>query len=156
MNKKVSSVLSLLIIISIAIAWQWIEQKTPYHSRENISAPVARADNIDNTQLLTAYKNRLARVQVKSSGIIVKVLRDDLDGSRHQRLIVKVNDSQTLLIAHNIDLASRIPAPKAGRMIMFYGEYIWNNKGGVIHWTHKDPRKKHVDGWLKYEGQLYQ
>ena len=38
----------------------------------------------------------------------------------------------------------------------FYGEYEWNSEGGVIHWTHKDPAGVHVDGWLEYEGIVYQ
>ncbi|MBA5764809.1 DUF3465 domain-containing protein, partial [Vibrio sp. 404] len=27
--------------------------------------------------------------------------------------------------------------------------------GGVIHWTHKDPRNKHAHGWLKHQGRTY-
>jgi hypothetical protein len=40
-------------------------------------------------------------------------------------------------------------------MISFYGEYEWNNKGGVIHWTHHDPRGSHPDGWLLYDNRKY-
>jgi hypothetical protein len=41
-------------------------------------------------------------------------------------------------------------------MIQFYGEYEWNNKGGVVHWTHRDPNGHHVGGWLKHNGSTYQ
>lgn len=34
----------------------------------------------------------------------------------------------------------------------FYGEYEWNDEGDAIHWTHKEPDTKQVDGWLEYEG----
>lgn len=154
MKKKVSSALSLLIIV-IAIVWQWGGQKVSPISAETSSQRI-QLPGLDNTQLLAAYKNRVAKAQIKGSGLIVKVLKDDLEGSRHQRLIVKVNENQTLLIAHNIDLAPRIPNPKIGSVVAFYGEYIWNKKGGVLHWTHKDPRKKHEDGWLQYNGRIYQ
>jgi hypothetical protein len=44
---------------------------------------------------------------------------------------------------------------REGEMIEFYGEYEWNDKGGVIHWTHHDPKGKHAGGWLRYQGKLY-
>jgi hypothetical protein len=64
--------------------------------------------------------------------------------------------SQTLLIAHNIDIATKIDAIREGDLISFYGEYEWNSQGGVIHWTHRDPNGIHIDGWLKHGGKIYQ
>jgi len=43
-----------------------------------------------------------------------------------------------------------------GDTIRFYGEYVWNAQGGMVHWTHHDPQGKHVAGWLKHKGQTYQ
>jgi len=37
------------------------------------------------------------------------LLSDDHDGSRHQRVVLQLKNSDTLLVAHNIDLAKRIP-----------------------------------------------
>jgi len=87
---------------------------------------------------------------------VTKVLGDDLHGSRHQRFILKLDDGRTLLIAHNIDLAPRINGLKLGDIVDFHGEYKWNSKGGVIHWTHHDPSHRHVAGWLKHDGRTYQ
>jgi len=103
-----------------------------------------------------AFTRRLSRVQVTGEGTVVKVLRDDGNGSRHQRFIVRLDSGRTVLVAHNIDLAPRIDGLRAGDTVAFSGEYEWNPKGGVIHWTHRDPRGRHPEGWIQHDGQFYQ
>ncbi|MDP4494027.1 DUF3465 domain-containing protein [Vibrio sp. AH4] len=103
-----------------------------------------------------AYQSQQSDLQVQGFGQVTKVLPDDNDGSRHQKFILKLNSGQTLLVAHNIDLAPRIPNLKVGDSVEFYGEYEWNKKGGVLHWTHKDPQNRHAHGWLKHNGQVYE
>ncbi len=106
--------------------------------------------------LQQAYQAQQSDLQVQGLGQVVKVLPDDNDGSRHQKFILKLNSGQTLLVAHNIDLAPRIPNLKVGDSVEFYGEYEWNKKGGVLHWTHKDPQNRHAHGWLKHNDQVYE
>ena len=86
---------------------------------------------------------------------VVRELRDDLEGSRHQRFILQVEPSLTLLISHNIDLAPRVPL-RAGDSISFRGEYEWNDRGGVVHWTHHDPRGRRRGGWIEHDGRRYE
>jgi hypothetical protein len=104
----------------------------------------------------SAYENRSSNISVEGQGTVVKVLADDDNGSRHQKFLVKVASGKILLFAHNIDLAPRIENIKIGDQISFRGEYVFNPKGGVIHWTHKDPRGEHVDGWIKYNDKTYE
>jgi len=104
----------------------------------------------------SAYETRTSNVQVSNTGIVVKILPDDNKGSRHQKFILKLPSGQTVLIAHNIDLAPKIESINTGDSIEFYGEYEWNSKGGVVHWTHKDPAGRHEGGWLKYNGFRYE
>ncbi|EPZ5839380.1 TPA: DUF3465 domain-containing protein [Vibrio cholerae] len=106
--------------------------------------------------LQQAYKSQQSDIQVQGFGQVVKVLPDDNDGSKHQKFILKLNSGQTLLVAHNIDLAPRIPNLKVGDSVEFYGEYEWNKKGGVLHWTHNDPQNRHAHGWLKHNGRVYE
>ena len=87
--------------------------------------------------------------------MVQRILPDDNEGSRHQRFILKLSSGQTLLIAHNVDLAPRIPDLQPGDEVNFQGEYDWNPEGGVIHWTHHDPAGQHPDGWLKHKGNTY-
>ena len=108
-----------------------------------------------NPQIDKAYQEKRSDVQVQGVGKVIKVLSDDNKGSRHQRFLLKLPSNLTILVAHNIDLAKKIDSLKVGDNVEFYGEYEWNNKGGVIHWTHHDPRGKHKDGWLKHNGIVY-
>lgn len=103
-----------------------------------------------------AFENGLSDIQVKGEGRVIRILKDDLEGSRHQRFILRLASGQTVLISHNIDLAPRVAGLKQGDTVEFFGEYEWNNKGGVIHWTHHDPARQHVGGWLKHGGKTYQ
>lgn len=106
--------------------------------------------------ILAAFKAGEGDLLVRSKGKVVNVLSDDTIGSRHQRFIVKLANNHTVLIAHNIDLAPRVENIKKGDEIVFSGEYEWNEKGGVIHWTHKDPNGKHSNGWLEHNGIVYE
>lgn len=106
--------------------------------------------------LQAAFEQRKSDVQVQGSGTVTRLLRDDNKGSRHQKFILKLSSGHTILIAHNIDLAPRINAIAKGDVVRFYGEYEWNKKGGVVHWTHHDPNGRHTGGWLKHNGRTYQ
>ena len=123
--------------------------------------------NADTTQSTQAVEDDLARIerafqqkqgdlQVKSKGTVIALLRDDNEGSRHQKFLLELANGQTVLVAHNIDLSPRIENLKKGDVVEFYGEYEYSEKGGVIHWTHHDPSRKHVDGWLKHHGKIFQ
>ena len=110
----------------------------------------------NDQQLKQAYQNHQSDLQIQGSGTVSRVLPDDNIGSRHQKFILRLDSRQTLLVAHNIDLAPRIPNLKVGDVVQFYGEYEWNDKGGVIHWTHRDPGNRHTHGWLKHQGKIYE
>lgn len=110
----------------------------------------------DGQQIASAFQNQQSDIQVSGSGTVVRTLPDDNQGSRHQRFILDVSPGLTILVAHNIDLAPRINSLRQGDTVSFYGEYEWNSKGGVLHWTHHDPGGRHQGGWLKHNGRAYQ
>jgi hypothetical protein len=110
----------------------------------------------NDTLLENAYANHQSQVQVQGSGVVIKVLPDDNNGIRYQDFIIKLASGQTVLVAHNIDLAPKIVNLTENDHVAFYGEYEWNAKGGVIHWTHRDPNNRHVHGWLKHDGNTFE
>ena len=115
-------------------------------SRESLSEGVRAIQD--------AFRSERSDVIVRAQGVVERALPDDNDGSRHQRFIVRLAPSLTVLIAHNIDLAPPVPLERGDR-VEFRGEYEWNDRGGVVHWTHADPRGKHEEGWIRHEGKTY-
>ena len=110
----------------------------------------------DKSDIGRAFKNRTSDVQVEGEGTVTRILPDDVKGQRHQRFILRLASGRTVLIAHNIDLAPRVESLRRGDTVQFKGEYEWNAEGGVIHWTHHDPARRHAAGWLKHKERIYQ
>ncbi len=146
-----------ILLLCIVLAARYFELSGP---TPDIAAPVtSTADqrgNASEAVIADAWANRRSDVQVQGAGTVTRVLSDDNDGGRHQRFILELSSGQTLLIAHNIDLAPRIDALQRGDSVRFFGEYEWNERGGVIHWTHHDPAGRHVGGWLEHAGRRYE
>lgn len=127
-------------------------------TRSPPEAPFARQthpDRTDEQRILQAYREGISNLQVNGTGTVTRLLPDDNEGSRHQKFILKLATGHTLLISHNIDLAPRINGLRTGDTVEFNGEYEWNSKGGVVHWTHRDPSRRHIDGWLRHRGHTY-
>ncbi|OTG65776.1 DUF3465 domain-containing protein [Acinetobacter silvestris] len=129
-------------------------------NQQQLKHPPIEADqkalNKNGLQLIQqAYDAKLSNVQVQATGKVKAILADDNEGSRHQKFILTLDNGLTVLVAHNIDLAPKIINLHKGDVVEFFGEYEYSSKGGVIHWTHHDPQKRHQDGWLKHNGRTY-
>jgi len=127
-----------------------------YFQFSEVSLPGSSSSISAEIALQNAFVNRQSDVQVKGGGKVTRILSDDVEGSRHQRFIIMLGSGETVLVSHNIDLAPRLDGLRTGDVVEFYGEYEWNEKGGVIHWTHHDPAGRHVAGWIKHKGKTYQ
>jgi hypothetical protein len=143
----------LVIGVLLAASAYWLvdQYQQPHSVAETQPQLEIAGDAVDR-----AFDNRQSNVQVSGRGEVIKLLADDTKGSRHQRFILRLASGTTLLISHNIDLAPRIDTLKLGDDVEFFGEYEWNDKGGLVHWTHDDPQGRHVDGWVKHGGRVYQ
>lgn len=119
---------------------------------DKAAASVGNADSA----VAQALAHHQSQVAITGIGTVTTLLADDNRGARHQRFLLRLPSGAVLLVAHNIDLAPRLDQLHSGDRVGFAGEFIWNERGGVLHWTHRDPHQRHADGWLTHDGRRYQ
>jgi hypothetical protein len=130
--------LAAALVLVVVAALQWLGDEVP-----------TPADPLGE-----AFRERRSDIVVETAGVVDRLLADDRDGSRHQRFILRLPSGQTVLVAHNIDLAPRVPLGR-GDPVVLRGEYEWNERGGVLHWTHHDPEGRRPGGWSRLGEQIY-
>lgn len=148
-----------LLVALVALAWG-VERLSSAPSlearerREERSQPAREAD-AGARAVAEAFRAGRSDLRVELEGVVERLLADDRSGSRHQRFVIRLGDGHSLLVSHNIDLAPRVPLA-AGDRVTLRGEYEWNERGGVIHWTHHDPERRGRDGWIRHRGRRYE
>lgn len=115
----------------------------------------ASAHESDDALIERLFREERSDEIVTAAGRVSKTLPDDNEGSRHQRFIVELASGRTVLVAHNIDLAPRVPLREGDRVIV-HGEYEWSQRGGTVHWTHHDPKGWREGGWIEHAGERYE
>ncbi len=132
----------LLVLALVALVWV-------LSHRGDRTSTVATCDD-----LAAAFAAHRSGVELTVTGTVDRILADDTEGRRHQRFIVRTADGMTVLVAHNIDIAPRVPLQR-GDTVTVRGEYEWNDRGGLLHWTHHDPDGRHEAGWVEVGGRRY-
>lgn len=158
-NKKNLSIGGIIVLLIAA----YFGLDSSGHKNNRTSSPTPVTQHTETALLndgadtiKTAYDRKQSNVQVQESGRVKAILREDNDGTRHQKFILVLKNGLSILVAHNIDLAPKIEDLHKGDIVEFNGEYEYNEKGGVLHWTHHDPQNRHENGWLKHNGRIYQ
>lgn len=146
----------LLLILSLTIFPCGCNGKSDQNTDSRASSRKIVSSALDDGKIRAAFLQQQSNILVESTGMVERILEDDIQVPRHQKFIVRLQSGQTLLINHNIDLAERIGDLKVGDRIYFRGQYEWNEKGGMVHWTHHDPQGRHPGGWLQHNGKRYQ
>jgi hypothetical protein len=103
-----------------------------------------------------AYAQHLSNIEVTAQGSVTRLLADETGpAGTHQRFIVRMSGStQTLLVDNNVNIGKRVPLA-VGDDVVLHGEYVWNEQGGLVHFTHHDPAHTHEDGWIEVRGVRY-
>jgi hypothetical protein len=117
----------------------------------------ARAAASGNAAVERAYAEHQSSVEVTADGVVTRLLADESGPSgTHQRFIIRLaGASQTVLVENNVTIGQRAPVA-VGDAVMVHGEYVWNDQGGLIHFTHHDPAPSHEGGWIEVHGSRYQ
>jgi hypothetical protein len=138
------TILPALVVLGL-VAYQYYSEHQP---------PLSSEDVAESGAVEAAYAARRSGVWVEISGRIKRTLPDDNEGSRHQRFILELDSGHTVLVAHNIDLADRVPVSQDD-VVKLRGRFESNDRGGVIHWTHHDPDGSGPEGWIRAHGKTY-
>lgn len=121
----------------------------------NASPASSTVDGSGQQDVIAAQTAQSQKVEITVSARVYKLLPDDNQGLPHQRFLLRLNNGTTVLVAHDTRLAPHVPLSE-GDLVCIHGEYIWNNRGGVIHWTHRCLNGHHDGGWIDFKGQRYQ
>jgi hypothetical protein len=136
------------VLLLAVLAGLWLIERGPWGPMTGPAAGSCEA-------LVAAFEAGRSGLELECEGVVVRTLPDDTSGSRHQRFILEIAPRHTVLISHNIDLAARVDGLQTGDPVRFRGEYEYNDRGGVVHWTHADPQGRRPGGWIEHEGTRY-
>lgn len=156
--KQKKSLLAVVLVVAVALA-KWLLGGDASSPPGDVSTTVEHGSSTQlahaSDALYAAIRAHRSSEWVEGSARVVKNLPDDKDGDRHQRFLAELDDGSSLLFAHNLDVAPRAPVEK-GDVIRFRGRYEWNDKGGVVHWTHHDDRDPARGGWLRLGDDVFE
>ena len=111
----------------------------------------------DNETVRRDFAEHRSNVEVTAAGAVTTILADapGADGT-HQRFILRLTGlTQTVLVENNVSIGRRVPIA-VGDDVTVHGEYVWNDQGGLIHFTHHDPVHTHEGGWISLRGARYE
>ena len=159
-SRQIGKAIAALILAGGAALFGLNKSKDASNSNQqkaSISQQVQVANSDENFAVINAINQQkeLLFAEIKNAKV-VKLLRNDSKGSRHQRWIVQLSNGASIRIVHNIDLAEKVPL-SAGDTEDAAGELVYNDrtKEPTLHWTHADPRKKRAAGYIKHLGKSY-
>lgn len=111
-----------------------------------------------DSAVCAAYQSQRSRVEVVAQGKITRLLgtRDGRSGS-HEGFLVRLDSGCNLVVKVETNVTLTGPVPLTlGEPVVVKGEYEYYSLGGVIHWTHRDPRGYHEGGYVQADGATYQ
>ncbi|MBA3856446.1 MAG: hypothetical protein C0507_05995 [Cyanobacteria bacterium PR.3.49] len=108
-----------------------------------------------DAEAIRAQQLQLVKVPLTVTAPVKKMLKYDDRGLPHEKFLLLLSNGTTILVAHNTKMAPYVPI-QPGDTVTVHGEYIWNKKGGLIHWTHHSDSPNHAGGYIDFNGKRYE
>lgn len=120
-------------------------------------AGCAASQTPDDGAVCAAYSAQRSGTEVVADGTISRLfgVRQGRT-SPHEGFLMRLNSGCDLVVRVevNTDFTGDVPL-RAGQRVAVKGEYEYYPRGGVIHWTHRDPRGHHENGYIDANGTMY-
>ena len=101
MSKKNRNKIITALIVAALSAFGLINQNPKTETQATTKTHTSTKKHTALSDVERAYSAKRSDVQVKGSGVVIKSLRDDNKGHRHQKFILRLDSGTTILIAHN-------------------------------------------------------
>ncbi len=118
------------------------------------------SDRIHNEAAYDAWRAGRSRIEVTLGGSVARILGTRMGRSgSHEGFVLHLSGATgrglTVRVEDNVDLTGPIPL-REGEDVEVRGEYIFDPRGGIVHYTHRDPRGRHPAGYILVDGKFYQ
>jgi hypothetical protein len=123
-----------------------------------VAAGCSTTQSPNDRALCDAYSAQRSHVEVVADGTVTRVLGVAPGRvSPHEGFLLRLASGCSLVVRveANTDFTGPIPMAE-GQRVAVKGEYEFYPRGGVVHWTHRDPRGRHEGGYIQTGGQLYE
>lgn len=103
-------------------------------------------------QAMASCARGASAVEVVASGNVARTLGTYNSRSGMHEAFVLSTGGLSVRIENNTTITGPIPLTK-GEAVSLQGQYECDD--GVIHWTHHDPRLRHIGGFIQAGGKTY-
>lgn len=109
----------------------------------------------DDSALVDVMASQRNAYYVEAGNLqVTKILPEDHQGLPHQKWVARTSTGDSIVVIYNLDMGPKVPL-KVGDHFAVGGQFIWSQRGPLIHWTHDDPRKNRPDGYVYHNGLVY-
>ena len=112
----------------------------------------------DDAALCSAFRDARSHVEIVADGHVTAVLGVAPGRvSPHEGFLMRVGSGCDVVVRveANTDFTGEFPLTR-GEPVVVKGEYEYYPRGGVVHWTHRDPRGRHDGGYIEIDGHRYE
>lgn len=122
-----------------------------------LATACATTQPADDAAVCAAYSATRSHVEVVADGTVTRILGTQPGRvSPHEGFLLALGSGCKLVVRveANTDFTGEFPLG-TGQHVLVKGEYEYYPLGGVIHWTHRDPRGRHEGGYIDAGGHRY-